>query len=210
MTASATSRIYSFEEYLEMEFHSQARHRFDNGIISLMPYTSEQHSLITSNIAGELRQLFKDSQCRSYSSDRMLYVSVCNQTFYPDVMVVCGPSDLYTYKGKMQATLNPIALFEVLSDSTQHLDRTRKWDCYRQISSLRQYILVGQEAMSIEVYSREDDVNRWAIDLYTDPDDFIPIQGVQLPLKEIYRNITFEAAEKNKSDQQEIDPDKNI
>lgn len=201
MTASAPARTYTLEEYLEMELHSQTRHRFADGIISPMPYTSEQHSLITSNIIRIAGNLFLDSQCRVYGSDRMLYVPPCNQTFYPDVMVVCGPSELYTYKGKMQATMNPVILFEVLSESTQHLDRTRKWDCYRQINSLRQYILVGQEAISVEVYSREDDINRWAIDLYTKLDALVPVQDIQLPVKEIYRNITFKAAEEEQTEE---------
>lgn len=191
MTVPAPSKTYTLDEYLEMESHSQTRHRFDNGKITPMPYTSEQHSLITSNLIRSTGNLFLESDCRTYGSDRMLFVPACDQTFYPDMMIVCGPSKLYTYKDKMQATLNPVVLIEVLSESTQVVDRTRKWDCYRQIESLRQYILVAQEAISVEVFSREDATNRWAIDLYTGDEAEVPVQSVQLPIKEIYRNISF-------------------
>lgn len=187
---AVAEKIYTLEEYLELEYHSNQRHYFFNGQVTPMTYTSNNHGLIVSNIIGELHPLFKKSEFREYPSDRMLYIPECKLNYYPDVMIVKGNSVFHQHSAKMKATTNPYAIIEVLSDSTEEMDRSSKWACYRQITTLQQYFLIAQDRPYIEFFNRIDE-KRWENSFADSIGQSVKIAGFDIPLKEIYWDVEF-------------------
>lgn len=193
MTTSIEQRRYTLDEYLEMEYHASKRHYFYKGIVAPMTYTSDNHGLIVANLIGELHAAFKGSEYRVYPSDRMLFVPECQLNYYPDVMIVKGQPVFHQHTPKMQATLNPYAIIEVASESTEHYDRVDKWLCYRHISSLRQYLIISQKQYYIDIYNRIDDTNRWENTFVEREEDSVEIAGFPIPLVDIYHLVNFVA-----------------
>lgn len=158
-----------------------------------MPYTSDNHGLICHNFGRELGIAAKGKNIRIYQGDRMVYSPFCNENYYPDVVVVQGEPEHYDYKNKMKATLNPVVLAEVLSDSTEYKDKNDKWNCYREIKSLQQYILIFQYEPLVEYYTRVEDSNRWVYTYVKGLDATLEVCGFTLALKDIYDLVNWQA-----------------
>lgn len=188
---TAVEKRYTLEEYLKMEYHAKTRHYFYNGKVAPMPYTSDSHGSIVANLIGELHAQSKKTPFRVYPSDRMLYVPECRLNYYPDVMVVKGEPVFHRHTKKMQATLNPYALIEVLSDSTEEDDRIDKWQCYRKISGLQQYFMVARDRVYIDFYNRIDET-RWENSYVDQMDQEVEIAGFRVRVEDIYLNVKFE------------------
>ncbi|MBI4535905.1 MAG: Uma2 family endonuclease, partial [Ignavibacteriae bacterium] len=107
---------------------------------------------------------------------------------YPDVIVVCG--DPRYLDDKRDTLLNPCLIIEVLSDSTENYDRGRKFEHYRSLDSLKEYVLVAQDKPHVEVFVRQGD-RRWVLSEFSREDDVIALDSVacSLPLKEIYHKV---------------------
>lgn len=181
----------TLEEYFEYEFHSDTKHEFINGQIVPMPYTSDNHGLITANLIRHIANLLADSGFRIYPSDRMVISPSCNEIYYPDIVVVKGQPEFHVHKGKMKATLNPCVLIEVLSDSTEAKDRDDKWPCYREIKSLEQYFLVSQHQSSIECFTRIGKSNDWRYAYSVGLDTTMTVAGKEISLSEIYAQVDW-------------------
>ncbi len=179
----------SLEEYFEMEMTAETRHEFWNGEIRAMAYTSPEHGLIVTNLVRLLSNCLLESNCDVYGSDRMLFVPSCNRIFYPDLMLVCGKSQYHPYKGKMVATLNPKVIIEVLSDSTKEDDKVGKWDCYKRIPSLEQYVLVAQDRKRIEIFQRTEDEKKWLQQIFDNSEENIIIGECEVLLQAIYHKV---------------------
>ncbi len=171
------------------EAHSVQKHEYIDGEIRPMPYTSENHGLIVANLIGLLFNALKGTGCRVYPSDRMLYVPETGNYYYPDVMVVCGESVFNTYKGKMQATVNPTGLVEVLSESTSDYDETMKWYDYKQLHSLQQYVRVSQKVVRLDIYTRVGDTNDWLNTFAEQPDQSVTIGGCAITVHDVYEHV---------------------
>jgi Uma2 family endonuclease len=111
---------------------------------------------------------------------------------YPDVTVVCGKPLLAD--NREDILLNPTVIFEVLSPSTEHYDRGVKFQRYREVESLQDYILVAQDQIRIEHYTRSDEYT-WTLRDYLHAEDVLKIAsiGVSVPLASIYERIEFPA-----------------
>ena len=122
-----------------------------------------------------------------------LSARVSSRTYtYPDLTVVCGqpwPSD-----DRQDILLNPTVIFEVLSPSTERYDRGIKLQNYRAIESLQDYILVAQDQIRIEQYTRGE-AHTWTLRDYQNADETLRIEsiGVSVPLSRIYERIEFPA-----------------
>lgn len=191
---TAVEKRYTLEEYLEMEYHAKTRHYFYSGKVAPMPYTSDNHGSIVANLIREIGVQVKETNFRVYPSDRMLYVPECRLNDYPDVMVAKGEPVFHQHTRKMQATLNPYALIEVLSDSTEEDDRIDKWQCYRKISHLKQYFMAAQDRVYIDFYNRIDET-RWENSYVDRMDQEIEIAGFRIKVEDIYLNVKFEQPE---------------
>ena len=179
----------SFDEYLARERQAETRSEYVNGEIVAMAAPSPEHELIVSNLVREIGLLLKERACFVFGSNMRLYIPLNNRGRYPDVSVVCGQMEFYSGEPR-DTLLNPMLLIEVLSESTEAVDRGAKFDEYRSIASLREYLLIAQDRKQVEHYVRQSD-NQWLLTIYTEPHQAIqmPSLNCQLTLAEIYAKL---------------------
>jgi Uma2 family endonuclease len=180
------------EEYLELERAAEFRHEYYNGRMYLMPGGSPRHAFIIANLAGELHFVLKKGSCTVAISDLRIRVAESGLYTYPDISVICGPPKLAD--GRTDTVLNPVLIVEVLSPSTELLDRGFRTEQYKTITSLREYALVSQTEARIEVYRRQDS-GHWLLSEFTGLEAAVRFDSVDasVPLAEIYDKISFEA-----------------
>lgn len=176
------------EEYLEMDRNSTERHEYYEGQVFLMVGASPAHNLITTNIAGELRQRLKGGDCKVYSNAQKISNKIGSSFFYPDIFVQCGKPVFYD--DKQDVIVNPKLIIEVLSPSTKDYDRGQKFLKYQQTSTLIDYILVSQEQPEIEHRYKQNN-GIWALDIIDGLDRVLKLNNieVEVPLSEIYLNV---------------------
>lgn len=179
------------EEYLEFERTSEIKHEYFEGEIFAMVGASLNHNKISINLVRELGNRLKDSSCDLFSNDLRVKVQAIDKYTYPDIVVVCGDIDLEKESG-METLLNPLVIIEVLSDSTEAYDRGTKFQHYRLIPSLQEYILVSQHSYLVEKYTRSDD-GGWRYFSYENVEHTMEIESVKckLMLSDIYYRVEF-------------------
>jgi Uma2 family endonuclease len=150
MSSAPASRITP-QDYLSLERQSETRHQYLDGEMFAMSGASRIHNLIVGNVSRELGSQFKERPIEVYSTDMRVRVDATGLYTYPDVVVVCGEPQ--PEAKHLDTLLNPTVLFEVVSESTAAFDRGRKFAHYRQIPSLREFVLVEQETARVEHHS---------------------------------------------------------
>lgn len=138
----------SLTQFIDWENEQAERHELYQGEIFAMVGARRVHGVVTGNVFSALRQHAKGTPCQAFSES--LKVKVKENIFYPDVFVTCDKADLQT---DMIFT-SPTVIVEVLSPSTQAFDRGLKFAAYRQIASLKEYLLVDPESRVVELYRR--------------------------------------------------------
>lgn len=178
------------QEYLARERRAETRSEYYRGEMFAMAGASWEHTVIKDNLSGEIRNQLKGGPCRTLSSDMRVKVSSTGLYTYPDLVVGC---DEPQFDDEVKDTLlNPRVIVEVLSESTEKYDRGAKFAQYRQISSVREYVLVAQDSPLVERFVRQPDDN-WLLTTFgelTQTFSFGTIP-VSIPLVEIYRDIKF-------------------
>lgn len=144
---------YTWNEYLALERDANTKHEFFAGEIFAMGGGTPEHSAIAVKIASQLDAQLEGKECRVFNSDLRVRVLATGLGTYPDVTVVCGPLEFAP--DAPDTLVNPVVIVEVLSASTEEYDRGAKFDNYRQISSLREYVLVSQRERLVEVHRRQ-------------------------------------------------------
>ncbi len=173
--------LISEEEYLSEELLSDVRHEYIDGEVYAIVGAHKYHNLIT----GEMFRIFANhllgKPCQPYASD--MKVKIEKKFFYPDVMVDCSQEDTEYYVEK------PSIIVEVLSKSTRRRDKTEKRLAYFQISTLQEYILIEQDFVEIEFWSRDHE-NRWQQSVYYLGDDLtFEAIGLTVAVEEVYRQV---------------------
>ena len=181
------------EEYLAAERAAETKSEYIDGEVRAMPLVSRWHSLITMNIAGILHPQFKGQPCEGYISMMRTHLPKANAYVYPDVIVACGEPRFED--DQEDNLLTPTVVFEVLSPSTAAFDKGEKFDLYRALDSLQEYLLVAQDRCHIIHYVRQGD-NTWLLSETRDMNARLdlPSIGCTLPVAEVYDNVTFDAA----------------
>src|SRR5207302_11009756 len=128
---------------------------FFAGEMFAMAGASEAHNLITINLSRELSVQLKNLPCRVYSGDMRVKVSDTGLYTYPDMVVVCGERQFEAER--RDTLLNPTLIIEVLSPTTEAYDRGDKFAHYRRMESLREYVLIAQDRVRLERYTRDAD-----------------------------------------------------
>lgn len=148
--------------------------------------------MIVSNVVRRLGNQLEGRPCQVTSNDLRVKVSGTGLYTYPDVTVVCGKPQ---FEQPGDSLLNPTAIFEVLSDSTKAYDRGKKFEHYRAIESLTDYLLISQDQVLVEYYSRQRD-GRWIYSAANQVSDSISIDTLEcvLNLAEVYDNVEGLAA----------------
>ena len=161
----------SEQDYLEGETTSQVRHEYVAGEVFAMAGGSKAHNIISGNVFALLRATQHGSGCQTFIADMRVRIIKQSSYYYPDVGVTCALSDL-TSDAPKDHIESPSLIVEVLTPSTEAIDRREKMLAYRHIDSLREYVLIDQERRWIEVYRRAG--SGWVADLYS-PGDTISL-----------------------------------
>ena len=180
------------EQYLEIERKAERKSEYYNGEMFLMAGAKEAHNLLVANLVRDLGQQFRSRPCRVYPSDMRVRVSPTGLYTYPDVIAVCGQPRFLD--DKKDTLLNPEVTIEVLSLSTEAYDRGRKFEQYKSLESLREYLLVASDRVHVDLYTRQTD-GRWLLTSADRMDDSLALEsvGAQLTLADLYEKVDFSA-----------------
>jgi Uma2 family endonuclease len=172
------------DEYLAQEAVSVVRHELVGGSVYAMAGASVRHNRIALNLATRLNAATQDSSCQVFISDIKLRADSVPTYYYPDIMLICDPSD-----DDPLVKTRPCLLAEVLSPSTEAIDRREKLLAYQRLSSLREYLLLSQEAPLVEIYRRRG-LNEWLLETLG-ADDVLHLEclPLEIPVAELYRGI---------------------
>ena len=185
-------RLLTPEEYLAQERRAEFRSEYFRGEVFAMAGASWEHTLVKDNLAAETRGHLKEGPCRVLTSDLRVKITATGMYTYPDIAIVCEKPQFED--DVFDTLLNPHALVEVLSDSTEKYDRGAKFAHYRQIPSLREYVLVAQDRVLMERYVRQADES-WILTVFTDATGAFEFASVpvRVPLAEVYRGVELPA-----------------
>ena len=177
----------SVAEYLALERNSDIKHEYLDGEVYAMAGAKEGHNLITGNVVTALNVQLRHRPCRVYPSDMRVKLPTGLRT-YPDVSIVCDKPQFED--DERDTLLNPEVIIEVLSPSTEKYDRGRKFQHYRTLTSLQEYILISQEAHRVERYLRQGD-GTWVLSDIIGLDSSITLTKIDctLQLADIYAKV---------------------
>lgn len=174
--------------FLLEENDPDTRYEYVDGQVYAMAGGTANHDTIKSNMQRILWNLLRGSACRVYSSDMKVFISE-TRYFHPDVIVTCDPHD----RGTVQAIKSPCLVVEVLSPSTELVDRTWKLQNYRTHPTIEEYVLIDSKSLKIEIYYKEK--NKWIYDSFENNEEItLNSLGVHFPLADAYVDVEFEDA----------------
>ena len=179
-------RKYSIEEYLEMEHAATEKHEFYRGEIFAMSGAKIPHNIVAANTLVALSNKLDGKPCQPYNSDLRIHIEKNTLFTYPDISVICG--EPVTLNNDDFNALNPSIIFEVLSPSTKDYDRGEKFRLYRDVPSLREYILIDSESIHIEAFHINPS-GFWQLQEYNNINEALELHtiGISLMLDEIYK-----------------------
>lgn len=192
MTQALEQRIYTPDEYLELELASEIRSEYRNGAIIPMTGGTPDHNELAINLAALLKFALRGKPYRIFGADQRLWIPNRNLYTYPDVVVVEKPLQLQA--GRTDTVTNPCFIAEVLSKSTQDYDHGEKFSAYRTIDSFREYLLIDQYNIHVEHYVKTA-ANQWLLSEYDDPNVTLSLNvfEAQIAIVALYENIDFDA-----------------
>ncbi|HET7116055.1 MAG TPA: Uma2 family endonuclease [Hanamia sp.] len=183
---------FSIEEYLEMENASIEKNEYYKGEIFAMSGAKVPHNTISFNLSGILYNKLKGKKCKPYGSDQRIHIQSNTLFTYPDISIICG--EIITLNNGDYNVLNPTVIIEVLSKSTSNYDRGVKFKLYRDIPTLKEYILVDSETIHIEVF-RLNENNHWELEEYDSVENYLFVETIdeKIAIAEIYEGVNIKA-----------------
>jgi Uma2 family endonuclease len=190
MALPAKKKILSISEYFEMEEKAEIRHEYYKGEIFAFAGASINHGRIIGNINAKLLQKLNKKKCEPFSNDLKVHIDEFDFFTYPDILVICDKPEFY--KDRDDTVLNPVLIIEVLSESTKNYDRGDKFEFYRTIKSLQDYVLIDQYRVHMEHFEKNKD-GKWLLTEYSDTSPSLELShlNLEIPLKEIYERVEF-------------------
>ena len=178
----------SIEAYLEMENAADEKHEYYKGEIFAMSGAKVSHNIIAGNLFALLFNKLKGKKCKPFNSDQRIHIPSNSLFTYPDISIICG--EVITLNNDDYNVLNPTVVVEVLSKSTKNYDRGEKFKLYRDIKTLKEYILVDSESIHIEIF-RLNANSHWELEEYNSLTNVVTIKAVDetIFLSEIYDNV---------------------
>jgi Uma2 family endonuclease len=185
------------EQYLAIERQSGFKSEYLNGFITAMSGASRAHNRIAGNVYRKLSDQLENRPCEAFISDLRLCVNPTGLYTYPDVMVVCGETEYLDEE--VDTLLNPTLVIEVLSPTTESYDRGAKFGHYRRLTSLKEYVLISQDQILVERFTRHGD--DWLLSVQDDLADTLRLESIDcsVPLREIYAKVSFSGSQKHES-----------
>jgi Uma2 family endonuclease len=187
-------KTYTPAEYLELEEKAEFRSEYRDGEIVPMAGGTTNHNQISGNVYANLKFSLKGQDYRVYISDVRLWIPPNRQYTYPDVMLIQGEP---TYLENTTATVtNPRLVVEVLSKSTGNYDRSEKFDYYRSIPTLQEYILIDQSCYHVLQYVKTSPT-QWLLTDHNQAEGIVKLGSIDLAisLKDIYDRVNFDEIE---------------
>ncbi len=187
MATVPITKRHTPEEYLSLERQAQYKSEYRNGFIVAMSCASRDHNRIAGNFYRKISDLLEDGPCEAFIGDMRVRTSPTGLYTYPDVVVVCG-EPLFLDE-VVDTLLNPTLILEVLSPSTEDYDRGDKFDLYKAIESLREYVVVAQDEVLVERFVKRG--RRWIRTEYRDLGGMLELEsiGCAVPLRQIYARV---------------------
>jgi Uma2 family endonuclease len=180
----------TIQEYFQLDYTvPNEKYEYQDGMIRLMAGGSKEHDDIAFNTRLALKLQFQSGPCSVQGSDMRVQVAE-NTYFYPDVTVTCDVADR---RRGTKVICSPRIVVEVLSPSTEKIDRTDKLTAYQQCPSIQEIVLIDQFAPHVEVYRRDEEIEtEWGRSVYEEGEE-VALQSVDIfiPVDEIYHNIDF-------------------
>lgn len=181
----------SIEEYLEMENAATEKHEYYKGEVFAMSGAKVPHVKINTNLLVVLGNKLKGKSCQPYGNDGRIHIESNTLFTYPDITIVCG--EVLTLNNDDYNILNPSVIIEILSRSTKNYDRGEKFMLYRDIQTLREYILVDSESVHVEVF-RLNTNNHWELEEYNLTTDSLRIETIkeEVLLSDMYEGVKMQ------------------
>jgi Uma2 family endonuclease len=178
------------DEYLVLERGADLRSEYISGEMIAMSGASERHEILVANLTGQIYAALRGKPCGPRGSNLRVRVRSANY-LYPDLTVVCGESQ-FADGEYLDTLLNPTAVFEILSNSTESRDRGIKWRLYQQIESLQLYVLIDQESPHVEIFTRRS-TSDWLVHTEAGVEGAfnLPEIGVTISMADLYERITL-------------------
>ncbi len=194
MLVQSKPKIYTLDEYRELEETAEFRNEYRDGEIVQMSGGSINHSRIIRNLSRVLGNLLEGQPYELFHNDLRLWIPRYRRGTYPDVMVIEG--EPIFNEGRSDEILNPVLIAEVLSKSTKDFDKEDKFRFYRSIPEFREYVLVSQYEFLVEQYIKTES-NEWLFREYEGEAATVVFGalGVQMSMSEIYNKVVFETDE---------------
>ena len=179
---------FTIEEYLEIENAAVEKSEYYKGEIYAMSGAKLTHNIIYKNVFGELYLKLKGRSCQPYGSDLRIHIPNNTLFTYPDITIICGKVE--TLNDDKYNTLNPTIIIEILLPSTKNYDRGDKFKLYRDIPSLKEYILINSTGIGVEAY-RIIEKGHWELQEYTDIKEILLLPNINfsITLQEIYEGV---------------------
>lgn len=189
MSAVLTDPPITLDAYLVWEEQQPERHEFFAGEVFAMTGARATHNTIAGNLFAFLKQAMRGAPCRVFISDMKLQVASANASFYPDVFVTCDPRDRTADAELVQR--HPVFIAEVLSESTAAFDRGQKFETYRQLDSLKAYLVVEQNRLHADLFFRNAE-GLWVLNAAGEGESLAiaPLE-LSLPMALVYEGADF-------------------
>lgn len=171
-------------DYLPWENAQETRHEFYRGEVFAMVGARRVHGLVAGNLFASFKLHLKGSPCRAFIESMKVQVA-SDAIFYPDVFITCDTADLKTD----MVFRHPSLIAEVLSDSTQAYDRGLKFAAYRQLESLKEYVLIDPDTRRVEVYRRNERLNFELHDQTGHAELVLESVGARLAMEELFDGV---------------------
>ena len=186
-----TEKNYTADEYLKMERRRANRHEFSNGKILATAGSTRRHNLICTNTIIAVGSRVRGHKCEIYANDMRVRLNQ-SRFCYPDVIVVNG--DPVFADSETDVLLNPTVVIEIMSNPTGQADKTEKLESYLAMDSIRECLLVKEDGMRVEHYSKQN-AKQWIFRIYTEREDTVSLDsvGCKVSLAEIYSQVKFGA-----------------
>jgi len=181
-------RKFSIEEYLEMENSSIEKHEYYKGEIFAMSGAKMPHNSLSKNLLGTLFTKLKGKKCQPYGSDVRIHIESNTLFAYPDISIICD--EVITRNNDDFNVLNPVVIIEILSQSTKNYDRGEKFKLYRDIPTLKEYILIDSESIHIETF-RLNEKNHWELEEYNFVTEELYVKAIneKILIADIYEGV---------------------
>jgi len=191
MTIASEKKIYTPEEYLQLEEKSAEKHEYRRGDIVLMTGGTTNHNRLVLEFCTYLNFALREQNAEVFAGDVRLWIPDYREYTYPDIMVV-KEQPIYQTPGTTTIT-NPTIIVEVLSKSTQARDRGDKFRFYRSIPEFKEYILIDQYSLLVEHFVKTSE-HQWILTEYETKESKLSLDSVEfeISLEELYKRVNFD------------------